>query len=98
VVADSSLTDPASYADPDRTVAEEPGFVQADANTATSAQLVTAFETNGIADAATWAAEVIGHRPYSTTALDPFEDLRVTLIAAGLDELTAGAVVASLTV
>ena len=65
VVADSTLTDPAEYATNGQPTEEEPGFVLADANTATTAELVAAFKANGIADGATWAAEVIGHRPYA---------------------------------
>jgi hypothetical protein len=99
VVADSNLPDPAEYATTG-SIAEDPGFVQVDANTATTEQLIAAFQTNGIVDPATWAAQVIGHRPY--TIVDQsgreFDALRGALAAAGLDDLAAGAIVASLTV
>jgi hypothetical protein len=101
VVADSTLTDPAEYAT-DATVVEEPGFVTSDANTATAAELIATFQTNGVVvdDPAAWAAQVIDHRPYQVG--DPsgrqFDDLRVALADAGLDAFTAEAIIASLTV
>lgn len=100
VVADSTLTDPAEYATNGQPTEEEPGFVQADANTATTAQLVAAFRTNGIPDAATWAAEVIGHRPYATGDASgrQFDALRAALVDAALDDFTIESVIASLSV
>lgn len=100
IVADSSLTDPAEYATNGGSAPEEPGFVQVDANTATTDELVGAFEANGIDRATTWAAQVIGHRPYATGEPSgrEFDDLRVALGDAGLDEFTVEAIVASLTV
>ena len=99
VVADSNLPDPAANASNGQTVLEEPGFVLVDANTATVAELVATFETNGIADAARWADQVIDHRPYATG--DPtgsaFDNLRAALAADGLDEFDVEAIVASLT-
>jgi hypothetical protein len=99
VVADSSLTDPAQYAT-NGSVPEEPGFVQVDANTATTEQLMGAFQTNGIADAAEWAAQVIAHRPYAGGDQfgSEFDGLRVSLAEAGLDDLAVEAIVASLSV
>lgn len=100
VVADSSLTDPAEHASSNATLEQAPDFVQVDANTASPAELVAAFETNGIADAATWAEQVVDHRPYATG--DPsgraFDDLRAALAGTGLDEFTVETIVASLTV
>jgi hypothetical protein len=100
VVADSNLPDPAidydSNGDP---VAGPSGFAQVDANTAASAQLVQAFQTNRISEPERWATAVIDHRPYATG--DPsgraFDVLRASLADAGLDELAVEAVIASLT-
>jgi hypothetical protein len=100
VVADSTLTDPAEYATNGQPIEEEPGFVLADANTATSAELVAAFQANGIANGATWAAEVIGHRPYAAGEAggSQFDGLRAALAEAGLDDFAIEAIVASLEV
>jgi hypothetical protein len=99
VVADSNLPDPAQDASNAAPV-EEPGFVQVDANTATIAELVEAFEANGIVDGAEWADTVIANRPYGPAQASgaEFDQLRAALERAGLDELDAEAVVASLTV
>jgi hypothetical protein len=99
VVADSNLPDPAENASTGEP-AEEPGFVQVDANTATTEQLIAAFEANGIADGAAWADTVIAHRPYGPAQASgaEFDRLRAALADAGLDELDAEAIVASLSV
>lgn len=99
VVADSNLPDPAEHASNGEPV-EEPGFVQVDANTATTAELVAAFDANGIADGATWAETVIANRPYGPArpSGSEFDQLREVLADAGLDELEAEAIIASLTV
>jgi hypothetical protein len=100
VVAASNVQDPAIYASNGQPAEEEPGFVQVDANTATSAELVAAFESNGLAGAAELAAMVIAHRPYGPARADggQFAALSSALEQAGVDDLTAGGVIASLTV
>ncbi|MBI5089318.1 MAG: hypothetical protein HZB15_10800 [Actinobacteria bacterium] len=100
VVAASNLPDPAQNASNGQPVEEEPAFVQVNANTATTAELVGAFDANGIDDGATWAALVIDHRPYGPAqpSGSEFDELRDALAAAGLDELDSEAIVASLTV
>ena len=99
VVADSSLADPAENASSNATVEEEPGFEQVDANTASPAELLAAFEANGIVDGAAWVDQVIDHRPYATgdTSGKAFDELRAALANAGLDEFAVEAIVASLT-
>jgi hypothetical protein len=99
VVADSNVPDPAEYAT-NGSIPEEPGFVQADANTATTEQLVAAFEANGIDDPTTRAEQVIAHRPYVADGQfgQEFDALRLALVDAGLDDFAVEAIVASLSV
>jgi hypothetical protein len=98
VVADSQLPDPAEYATEDGGDGEQVGFVEVDANTSTSAELVAAFEANGLAAEDEWAAAVIANRPYTTgePSDGQFDHLRAALSDIGLDELTIEAVLASL--
>lgn len=99
VVADSSLSDPAENASSNATLEEEPGFQQVDANTASPAELLAAFQANGIADSASWVDQVIDHRPYATgdASGTAFDGLRAALTNAGLDEFAVEAIIASLT-
>lgn len=99
VVADSSLSDPAENASSNATLEEAPDFQQIDANTASPAELLAAFQANGIVDSASWVDQVIDHRPYATgdASGTAFDGLRAALTNAGLDEFAVEAIIASLT-
>lgn len=98
--AEAHIPDPAENDSTRDSVPEEPGFVQTDANTARVDELVSTFETNGITDPATWAAQVIAHRPYAVGDATgrTFDGLRASLADAGLDDLAVEAIIASLSV
>lgn len=97
-MADANLPDPAEHAS-NGVTPEEPGFVQADANTATAAELMDAFATNGVDVDESVAAAVIDHRPYEAGDLTggAFDDLREALADDGIEAFTVEAVIASLT-
>lgn len=66
------------------------------ANTATAAQLVTAFTAHGVPTPDRWAAEVNEYRPYPTD--DPtMAKLRTALVKERADDPTLAAIFASLT-
>ncbi len=65
------------------------------ANTATQAQLLAAFQANGIPNAAQWVREVMEYRPYPTT--DPtFAKLRTELAKYNPSPAVVEQIVASL--
>ena len=67
------------------------------ANTATQAELTSAFTAAGISNAARWAAEVVEYRPYPTDDAT-FAKLRSELAKYNPGQATVDQIVASLSV
>lgn len=83
--SDSSATDSSGTSDSSATDSSGAATTKVNANTASVAELTTAFDAAGVPNASKWAREVEEYRPYSD---DNWQHLREELAKYNIDEAT----------